>query len=842
VGQRSPRPKPDAFTVAFDDPGPVTRDLLGGKGAGLLQMTRAGLRVPPGYVISTRACRRYLSEGSLPGELWEEALGRLRELESGSGKRFGAGPLPLLLSVRSGAPVSMPGMMDTILNLGLGRTAAEHLARLTGDTRFMADVLFRFHGMYADTVLGAIDRPEPEVLAGWLTGVRADSEPGPVYDLVWGRCQELVRADTGETVPDDPYEQLAGAIEAVFRSWNTRRAVTYRQIHRIPDTLGTAVVVQSMVFGNLGADSGSGVVFTRNPATGEPGLFGEFLQSSQGEDVVAGTRTPDPVRRLEERSPEVFADLVAAAMALERSHHDVMDIEFTVERNTLYLLQVRSAKRTAQAAIRIASDFVQEGLMRPEQALAAVTADQIRQVQRPCFDAEAVAAARRDGQVIATGVGASPGQIAGVLVLDPERAQKAARDGRPVVLARPITSPADLHGMIAAAGILTATGGSTSHAAVVARALGKTCIVGCSSAEIDEKAGTLTAGDIVVREGEPLSLDGTTGEVFAAELALSASAADDDRLETLLGLAGRAAGCQVLARVTTVDQIERAGSRGAAGVVTGIDDLLATSGHLTGLVETLRRTDRGRDIDSARLEDVITELFTPLLAACAGTEIGVRAIDFQADEAAELLRSAQLLTERPRLAMALGAPDLLRVQIRGLARAARTVGDVRVHLAVRNLSDPREAQALRRLRDTVDEAASIRVGAYVSSPRGALNSGGIAEFGDVLWLEFRVVQAAMFGLPARHLLTQEPLEGYLRQGMLGTDPREAIDPAMTGLLDAVVRSAGSNPGCQVGIRLSGPVSEEVATALYRYGFRRFAVDADEVQPCLLALGKGAGGE
>ena len=829
------------YTVAFDDPNPVDRDLLGGKGAGLVQMVRDGLNVPPGYVISTRACRRYLAEEALPPDLWDEVVARLRRLERRCGKTFGAGPLPLLLSIRSGAPVSMPGMMDTILNLGLGRAAAEALAHATGDTRFMADVLFRFHCMYAETVLGAVDVPERADLEEWLAGVLPDSAPGPVYDMVWGRCQDRLLEDVGETVPDDPYQQLAGAIEAVFRSWNTRRAVTYRQVHRIPDTLGTAVVVQSMVFGNLGADSGSGVVFTRNPATGEPGLFGEFLQAGQGVDVVAGIRTPDPIGRLKEQMPKVYREMAQTATALERSFGDVLDIEFTVERGILHLLQVRPAKRTAQAAVRIASDLLREGIMSPAQALGAVTVDQVRQVQRPRFDAATVRTARRQGRVIATGIGASPGQVSGTLVLSSERAEEVARGGGRVVLARPVTSPTDLHGMIAAEGILTVTGGSTSHAAVVARALGKTCIVGCAGIEIDPVARTLIAGDTVVGEGEPISLDGTTGEVFAGELTLTEPAATDARLETLLQLAAKAADCQVLARVSTVGQIERARMHGAAGVVTGVDDVLATSGCLAELVQALRRAPRGREIDTARLEEAIAELFTPLLTACAGMELGVRAIDFHADEAAELLHPARLFTEHPRLAMALGAPELVRAQLRGLARAAGAVGDgARVHLAVRNLSDPREARVLRNLCAQSSQAGTVRVGAYVSSPRGALNAGALAEHGDVLWLELRLIQAAMFGIPARHLLTQEPLEGYMRQGMLGTDPREAIDPAVEPLLAAVARDTAERAGCQVGIRLSGPVSQEVVSALYRHRFRRFAVDAEEVRPCTLALGKGVG--
>ncbi|HEY3650670.1 MAG TPA: pyruvate, phosphate dikinase [Streptosporangiaceae bacterium] len=832
-------PERSSFTIAFDDPADFDRETLGGKGFGLVEMTRSGLRVPPGYVIATTACHRYLRENALPAGLADEIFTRLAAVEQQTGKRFGGGPVPLLLSVRSGAPVSMPGMMDTILNLGLSREAAVALAESTGDTRFMADVLFRFHRMYAETVLGAVEVPEQSELDDVLAAVGGGAEPGAVYDQVWRFCQERVDGDVGERVPGDPRDQLIGAVEAVFRSWNTRRAVTYRDLHRIPHDLGTAVVVQSMVFGNLGDDSGSGVVFTRNPVTGEPALFGEFLAAGQGEDVVAGTHTPQPVAQLADTLPEVLEELRAVCRDLEAARNDVLDIEFTVEHGRLYLLQVRAAKRTAQAAIRIAADFLDEGLMSPSQALAVVTAEQVRQVQRPGFDPGDVAEARAEGRVLARGVGASPGQVSGRLALDAEQAEKLAKEGTSVILARRVTSPTDLHGMIAAAGILTATGGSTSHAAVVARALGTTCVVGCSGVTIDERARTVQAGETVLDEGDVVSLDGSTGEVFAGDLPSSEPAADDRRLAGLLRHASAASRTTVLAKVSTPEQVKRALARGATGVVVAIDDVLATAGKLADLVETLQGGD-GR-IDTGRLERIVTEQFTPILAACEGVEVGVRTLDVHADEAVELLRATQVFIEHPQLAMALGAPEIVQAQVRALATAARDAGSgAAVHVAVRSLSDPAEATALKALRDELPERDRLLVGSYVTSPRGALLAPGIAGPSDVLWLELRVVQAAMFGIAGRHLLTREPLESYVRRGLLGTDPREAIDASVTPLLDAVAHARRDHADCAVGIRLSGPVSEDVAAALHDRGFRRFAVDADEVRPSILALGKAAG--
>ncbi|MFI5959431.1 pyruvate, phosphate dikinase [Cryptosporangium sp. NPDC051539] len=525
------------FTLAFDEADPDDVDRLGGKGAGLARLTQQGLRVPPGYVIGTDACRGYLREHALPDGVADEVRSRLTALESRTGKTFGGGPLPLLLSVRSGAPVSMPGMMDTVLNLGLNRAAVVALASATGDVRFVADLLARFHAMYAEIVLGAFDPGEGiDVL---VKAVAPGDDPGEVYDRVWAACEA---ADPG--VPDDPATQLSGAIEAVFRSWNTRRARTYREHHAIPHDLGTAVVVQAMVFGSLSDDSGSGVVFTRNPVTGEPGLFGEYLARSQGEDVVAGLRTPDPVAAALE--PAVLAELRERCAGLERTQRDVLDIEFTVERSTLYFLQVRSAKRTPEAAIRIAADFLAEG-MAPAEALRAVTPEQVRQVQRPGFAPAEVEAARAEGRLLATGTGACPGQVTGVMVLDPDRAQQRSDAGQPVILVRAITSPTDLHGMIAARGIVTATGGSTSHAAVVARSLGTACVVGAGALVVDPERREVRVDGRIVAEGAVVSLDGSSGELFAGEIAPAPRSGGRGPLNTVLAVAAEVSGSDVRA-------------------------------------------------------------------------------------------------------------------------------------------------------------------------------------------------------------------------------------------------------------------------------------------------------
>lgn len=819
------------FTRTFAEADPADVDWLGGKGSGLARMSQQGLRVPPGYVIGTSACRSYLTEGALPTGLADEIGVRLTELERSSGKTFGAGPTPLLLSVRSGAPISMPGMMDTILNLGIGRDAAVALGAATGDSRFVADLTARFHSMYAETVLGALDPGEG--IDDLVAAVDPGEDPGEAYDRIWTACEAALEESDGESVPADPRAQLFGAVEAVFRSWNTRRARTYRDFHKIPHDLGTAVVVQSMVFGNLSDDSGSGVVFTRNPVSGEPGLFGEYLAHAQGEDVVAGTRTPDPVDRA--LALDLLDELRTTCADLERSQGDVLDIEFTVERSSLYFLQVRSAKRTPEAAVRIAADLLAEGVVGPAAALRNLSPEQVRQVQRPGFADDDLARARDGGRLLTTGIGACPGQVGGVLVLDPDRAKERADVGQDVILARAVTSPADLHGMIAANGIVTATGGSTSHAAVVARALGTACVVGAGAIVIDDAARTLTVDGRTVAEGDEVSLDGTGGELFLGRIGVATPAAATGALGAVLATAREASGCEVSVRVTLPADVGRAREAGATGVVTAVDDVLAATGHLDGLVAELV-SDTGSEDRFDRVAQLVEQEFSPLLAEAGDLPVGVRAIDLVADEARELLQQTAVTTRHPELALPLGRPALVEAQLRGLTRAAAAAGRTTgVHLAVRHLSDPAEAAALRALAAEVPDPVAL--GAYLTSPRAAAGAPAIAADIDVLWVEVRALQSAVFGIPARQLLTADPLDEYLRRGLLSVDPRTALDPVVRSLLATVATAARAD--LPIGMRVSGEVPEEAAAQLYGLGFRRFAVDLDGARPLILALGKAA---
>ena len=669
-----------AWVHPFEDADPEAVELLGGKGAGLARMSRAGMPVPPGFVITTRACAEYVATGELPAGVTEEVREGVATLEQKTERSFGGGPFPLLLSVRSGAPVSMPGMMETILNLGIGPGAAGALAEATGDPAFAVDVARRFQRGFAEAVLDGDPDVIDEAVADFA--LPADGTPfGATFDRYWGLCRHALEDDVGAAVPDDPWEQLEAAVIAVLRSWTSRRAFAYREHQKIAHGMGTAVVVQAMVFGNLGSKSGTGVAFTRNPVTGEHALYGEFLERGQGEDLVGGVADPEPIAEAARRNPELFDELARICEELELAYGDVLDIEYTVERGKLYVLQVRGAMRTPEAAIRIAADTLREGRIEPSAAVAGVSADHLRWVERPSFDHGDLERARAEGAFLAAGIGASPGQVSGRLVLDSDRAVEWAKTGKELILARPTTSPRDLHGLIAARGIVTARGGATSHAAVVARALAKPCIAGCGALSIDEERRTLTAGERVLREGDAVSIDGSTGELLVGRVRVTRVAASSADLSLLMDRSDAASGCTVLASVTTPEQAKTALERGATGVVIG-----------------------------------------PV---------------------------------------------------------------------------------------------------YLMSPGAVMRAVDLAEEGEVIWVDVRALQAAMAGIPAGQIPTAE------------------IDAATYQLLEGVAAVPERRPGCRIGMRLSGPVSDDIAACLYGLGFRLFAVDPEERRVVRLALAKAA---
>ena len=545
--------------------------LLGGKGAGLAEMTRAHLPVPSGFTITTEACLAYYDEhGAFPPGMWDQTLSALRSIEWESGKRFGDTSSPLLVAVRSGSSVSMPGMMDTVLNLGLNWETLQGLAAGSGDERFAYDVYRRFIQMYGKVVLGI---PADE-FEGLLSAYKREREVASDTELKVGDWKHVVQLflsvvqeQTGQEFPQDPLQQLSLAVEAVFASWNNKRAVAYRNFNRIPHDLGTAVNVVSMVFGNMGEDSGTGVAFTRDPSTGKRELYGEYLANAQGEDVVAGIRTPRKIDVLARENPLLYQQLSRIASQLEAHYRDAQDMEFTVEHGKLYMLQTRAAKRTGEAAVKMAVDMVTEGIITQEEAIMRVNPEQLYQILLPRFDLEAKAAAAAAGNLLGTGLNASPGAATGEAVFDPETAEKRGQLGESVVLIRTETSPDDVHGMIQARGIVTALGGATSHAAVVARALGKPCITSCRDLDVDLDARQCTLGGKVIREGDQISIDGATGEVFAGRItATDPRLAEEPKLLTLLRWADRTRRLGVWANADYPSDAARAREFGAEGI------------------------------------------------------------------------------------------------------------------------------------------------------------------------------------------------------------------------------------------------------------------------------------
>jgi pyruvate, orthophosphate dikinase len=628
------------------------RSTLGGKGAGLAEMTNAGLPVPPGFTITTEACNAYYAAGKeLPAGLWDDVVAHMKQLEEQTGKGFGDADNPLLVSVRSGAAFSMPGMMDTVLNLGLNPDTVQGLIKLTGNERFAWDAWRRFVAMFGRIVLDlrAEDFDEPFEEAKHKANAKLDTDlSAKQLREIGDRFTAIVEEKTGEPFPTDPYRQLELAVRAVFDSWFGKRAHDYREFNRIPHDLGTAVNVVTMVFGNMGDDSGTGVAFTRDPNTGERQIFGEYLTNAQGEDVVAGIRTPSKISQMRAELPEVYAQFEEIAQRLEGHYREMQDLEFTIERGTLYMLQTRSGKRTAPAAVKIAVDMVNEGVITKEEALQRVDPGQIVQLLLPRFDE--AAKGRVADRLLGKGLNASPGAAVGQAIFDPDRAVAAKEAGNPVVLVRIETSPDDVHGMLAAKGVLTARGGATSHAAVVARSMGLPCVAGAEALRIDYAKREMRAGSTTVKEGDIISIDGTTGEIFAGELpTIEARFEDEHDLATLLSWADEARRLQVWANADYPRDAERARAFGAQGI--GLcrtehmffeEDRLPTvrrmilNAHAATAAKARADADRSEDdreaitaFDEAlaELERLQTDDFAGLFRAMDGLPVVIRLID-----------------------------------------------------------------------------------------------------------------------------------------------------------------------------------------------------------------------
>jgi pyruvate,orthophosphate dikinase len=564
---------PRKWVYLFAEGNAKMRDLLGGKGAGVAEMTNAKLPVPPGFTITTEACNEYYHAAKqFPDGMWDQVLAALRIVERDTGKTLGARDNPLLVSVRSGAKFSMPGMMDTVLNLGLNDDTVQGLIAASGDERFAYDAYRRFVQMFSKIVLDAKPDAFEHTIEQYKqrTGAKTDADiPADALKQMVEDFKNIARQASGKPFPEEPFEQLKYAIEAVFASWNNKRAIDYRNFNKIPHDLGTAVNVQTMVFGNLGSTSATGVAFTRNPSTGEKELYGDYLVNAQGEDVVAGIRNTSPIAHLKDEMPEVYDEFHKIAERLERHYRDVQDLEFTIERGRLYMLQTRSAKRTAAAAVKTAVDMVRERLITEDEAIGRVTPEQVVQLLLPRFDEDAAKAAAKEGRLLARGVNASPGAAVGKAIFDADRVEAAGKAGQRVILVRQETSPDDVHGMLQAKGILTSRGGTGSHAAVVARGLGLPAVVGCEGIRVDYENPrfTVVGSDRVVKEGDEISINGTTGEVYQGAIpTVEANFAREADLRTLLEWADRRRKLGVWANADYPRDAERAVQFGAEGI------------------------------------------------------------------------------------------------------------------------------------------------------------------------------------------------------------------------------------------------------------------------------------
>ncbi len=675
------------YVFDFDEDSDGGRELLGGKGIGLAEMTQLGVPVPAGFTITTEACRAYMAAGgAVPDGLDAQVDEHVAALETRTEKGFGDDRSPLLVSVRSGAAVSMPGMMDTILNLGLNDVAVEGLAASTGNPRFALDSYRRLIQMYGDVVDG-VDGHRFEHA---LTELKAARGVDQDVDLTADDLRELVETfkaiyedGTGEPFPQDARDQLRRAYRAVFDSWNAPRANVYRRANDIADDLGTAVNVVQMVFGNRGESSGTGVCFTRDPATGERKLFGEFLANAQGEDVVAGIRTPEPIARMNEGMPEAFEQLVATLDRLEMHYRDMQDIEFTVEEGTLYLLQTRTGKRTAAAALRIAAEMVEEGLISREEAVARIDPGQLDQLLHPMIDPDAKV------DVVTRGLNASPGAACGAIVLDADAAEERGKAGEDVILVRWETTPDDIHGLIHAAGVLTAHGGMTSHAAVVARGMGKPCVAGCEELSIDVSAGVVRLGEHEVRAGDVITIDGGAGTVMLGEVPLVAPEIDEN-FGTLLGWADDLRRLRVRANADTPDDAVRAREFGAEGIGLCRTEHMFMADDRLPIVRDmiLAREEEERRSALDKLLPMQQADFEGIFEAMAGLPVTIRLLDpplheflpplEEATSSAMRDRIRQLHESNPMLGtrgcrLGLQFPEIYEMQVRAIVRAARAV-------------------------------------------------------------------------------------------------------------------------------------------------------------------------
>ena len=841
------------------------KSLLGGKGANLAQMTKIGLPVPPGFTITTAVCIDYYKNGKkFPKGLEEGAQAALKLIEKETGKKFGDPKNALLVSVRSGARDSMPGMMDTILNLGLNDETVRGLAEATGNPRFAYDSYRRFIQMYGDVVMGVQKRhenehePFDEVMDGLKhqLGIKNDTdlEESHLRELI-SRYLRLIKERTGKSFPQDPFEQLMGAVGSVFGSWMNERAILYRRKYKIPDEWGTAVNVQSMVFGNMGEDCATGVAFTRDPATGEDVFYGEYLINAQGEDVVAGVRTPLPV--LEMKHDPMFAatykQLEKVRQTLEKKFGDVQDFEFTVEKKKLYMLQTRNGKRTALAYVKIAHDMVKQKLMTPSHAILSADPDALSQLLAPIFDRAAYEAAKKEGRLLSTGLPAGPGAAAGQLVFTASKAEELANAGKKVVLARVETSPEDLRGMIAAEGILTSRGGVSSHAALVARQMGKVCVAGAGEIQIDYSQGTLSCAGKILREGDAISINGSTGEVFAGDIKTADSElkqvliagtmkpADSEVFQYydfIMKLADKHRQLGIRTNADTPEQVRHAIAFGAEGIgLTRTEHMFFEGDRIDAMREMILAGDeKARRAALAKLLPFQREDFEGIFRALDGRPATIRFLDpplhefvphdekAQADLAKKLKLPVETVKQRvaslhefnPMLGhrgcrLGISYPEISEMQARAVFEAAAKVQKegirVRPEIMIPLVGFKKEldnqVELVHRIAEQVQKETGQKikylVGTMIEIPRGALTANEIAETAEFFSFGTNDLTQTCLGMSRDDMGSF--LQTYTEEGIFKANPFASIDETGVGQLMeiAVEKGRSARPDIKLGI-------------------------------------------
>ncbi len=825
--------------------------LLGGKGANLAEMWRIGVPVPPGFTVTTEACNAYLAAGEkFPEGMWEQELAAMKALEEKTGKKFGDPNNPLLVSCRSGAKFSMPGMMDTVLNIGMNDETAAGMVQLTGDARFVYDAYRRLIQMFGSVVLGIPDEPFEEALDALKRkrGVKSDTDlTAEDWKELTETFKQIVKREIGRDFPQDPYEQLRLATEAVFKSWNGKRAVDYRNATGIPHNLGTAVNIVTMVFGNMGWDSGTGVAFTRNPSTGEKQLYGDYLLNAQGEDVVAGIRNTKPISELEKEMPETYRQFLDICQKLERHYKDMQDVEFTIERGKLWMLQTRDGKRTAKAAVKIAVDMANEGLITKEQAVMRVKPSDVDTLMHPQFDPEAKKQAMRDGKLLAKGVNASPGAAVGMVAFDADLAEQWGKAGKPVIMVRPFTKPDDVHGMIAARGILTSEGGATSHAAVVARQFGKPCVVGASDLVIDLERRQMNANGVVVKEGEFISIDGATGEAFLGEIpTITPRFEEQTELLTLLSWADEFRKLQVWANADYPKDALRARAYGAEGIGLCRTEHMFFEPERLPIVQRmiLAKTEEEREKALDELLPFQRSDFEGIFKAMDGLPVIIRLIDpplheFMPSErqlleeviemrvkgiteglaekeallaAVESMHESNPMMGLRGIRLSIVMPGIVKMQVRAIFEAACNMAkqgvvvkpEVMIPLAghvneLKVIQPQLEAIAQEVMREK-GITVEYKFGTMIEVPRAAITADEIASVAQFFSFGTNDLTQMTFGYSrddaeARFLLQ------YVEMGILPKNPFQTLDRAGVGELMrmAVEKGRATRPDLEVGI-------------------------------------------